>query len=328
MRYVTDKGWVYRALFWAGLVYLGCLAAVLWLKPYYMNPEYPMWQQVRDFTRGRHLPVAADLVYLGDSRAKAALRVRSFEEATGLTMINLSIGGATPVEGYYALKNLLQHSSPQQVLLSYAPHHLTIVDTYWNRAVKFGFLYGRQYYEVARNARRFQDAKLQADSALNYYLKPGLYLEDVWNGVRDQRWRSNAMVAQRLRDSGGHYFFGRAKGFSGLNEEVHEREFLPSPLIDYYLRKMIRLAKKEGIRLYWYSMPMNQSSFSALKPGYVKDYNAYLQRFAGPEFVVLNRLYAEEDAFFGDWSHLYLGADKVTADIARTLMAHGQSRQD
>lgn len=62
-------------------------------------------------------------------------------------------------------------------------------------------------------------------------------------------------------------------------------------------------------------MPFNRTSLDSLPADYVKEYEHYLSSLASEHFVVLNGLYAEDDALFGDWSHVYLGAEKVTADV-------------
>lgn len=318
---MSSQAWIRRSLSAVAVLYALLLLAALLGRPWYMDREFVMWQQVRQSIHDSRQLAQADLIYLGDSRAKAGLLVNRFEQQSGHRVLNLTLGGATPIEGYYSLKAALKHSPARAVIISYAPYHLARIDTYWFRAVKFNYLRPGQYRKVQQHASRLQEPALLGDHYLNYWFKPGLYLTDAWHGLLERRWRINRTTRAELQASGGHYFFGRAHGFSGLNEENVFGPFRPSPVVGLYLQKIIRLAQDHGVTLYWYNMPFNRTSLDSLPADYVKEYEHYLSSLASEHFVVLNGLYAEDDALFGDWSHIYLGADKVTQDVFQAFQA-------
>lgn len=318
---MSSQTWVRVSLICVGCVYALLLLVSQLGMPYYMDREFALWQQVKQDSHDPVLTAEADLIYLGDSRAKAALLVNRFEQQSGRRLINLTLGGATPIEGYYTLKAVLKQGTAQDIIISYAPYHLTKIDTYWFRAVKFAYLQPGQYREIQRHARRLQEPSLLDDHYLNYRLKPGLYLTDALHGLLERRWADYQATLDELRQSGGHYFFGREHGFSGLSEENFYGPFAPLPILDLYMSKIIKLARAQGATLYWYNMPFNRSSMSNLPEAYIKGFEEYLERFADEHFIILNRPYAEDDALFGDWSHVYLGADKVTQDILQAFQA-------
>lgn len=316
---MSSQTWVRASLISVGLIYVLLLLVSQLGMPYYMDREFALWQHVKQDSHDPALVAAADLIYLGDSRAKAALLVNQFEQQSGQRLINLTLGGATPIEGYYTLKAALKQGTARDIIISYAPYHLTKIDTYWFRAVKFAYLQPGEYREVQRHARRLQEPSLLDDHYLNYRLKPGLYLTDALHGLLERRWADYQTTLDELRQSGGHYFFGREHGFSGLSEENFYGPFAPLPVLDLYLGKIIKLARARGATLYWYSMPFNRSSMDNLPEAYIQGFEDYLERLAGEHFIILNRPYAEGDALFGDLSHVYLGADKVTQDILQAF---------
>ena len=96
--------------------------------------------------------------------------------------------------------------------------------------------------------------------------------------------------------------------------------FKPSILLDHYLDKMLALAQQESIPVYWYSAPFNQSSYIRIPKKFYYDHASYLDekkdRFG---LLVLNKLFALPDRYFGDPSHLYLGSERVTRHLMHTL---------
>ena len=58
-----------------------------------------------------------------------------------INSINLSVGGGTPIEGYYTLLEYLKNNKkPLYILLSYGPFHFEQADWFWTRNVRFDFL--------------------------------------------------------------------------------------------------------------------------------------------------------------------------------------------
>ena len=82
---------------------------------------------------------------IGDSRMKAAY-IPADKNA-----LNLSLGGGSPIEGYYTLKGYLQHhDAPKHLILSYAPFHLMHTDSFWERTIKYRYLSLQDEQEVLK----------------------------------------------------------------------------------------------------------------------------------------------------------------------------------
>lgn len=294
-------------------------------KMLYMNPEYPMWIDVKNKinkTKDSHIK----LLYLGDSRAKAGFINNEFKEC-GNSLLNLTIGGATPIEGYYSLKSILDNNnSIDNIVTSYAPAHFLNYETFLNRTVKFNFIDKSIYDEIVLNSIKLYDNKT-IDNILNfkeYIFSPSTYMADFINGIftLKPRYFKNIKMQKELQESNGHHYFGIASGASGLNKEAKAENFQLSPLIDFYFRKLINLANKNNIKIYWYNMPINETSFKNLKNNYANKFHEYINQFASNDFIILNKLYYMNNKYFGDPSHLYLGAKDVTEDMIKKLSTY------
>jgi hypothetical protein len=289
---------------------------VLNYKMLYMNNEYPMWMDVHRKINNDNDSIF-NLIYIGDSRAKVGFKPNKFDTNT-VKSLNLALGGATPIEGYYTLKNYLSNNKLQYLIISYAPFHLSQQDSYWNRTVKFNFLLDSDYKEIHDSALVLNDATTLGDEEyLNYKIYTGKYLIEFCKGLLFQRWNTNKHTFNYLQVSKGHYYFGRNSKATGLNKEAATKtSFKPSELINFYLDKTLELANKNNIKVFWYSMPFNESSFDAVTDVFKKEYNQYIKNLsARHKLTVLNTLFYLDNTQFSDPSHLFMGVDEVTKDI-------------
>jgi hypothetical protein len=122
-----------------GLLSVGTVFAALWGwssvgKMWFYDAENPMWvakMQMLSGCHGHQIPI------IGDSPAMAGL----IPEYIGDSVINLAIGGASPIEVYYSARRLLQCAQlPKRIIISISPFHLIKIDAYWPRSAAFHFL--------------------------------------------------------------------------------------------------------------------------------------------------------------------------------------------
>ena len=245
------------ALFWAFVVF-GKIA--------YMNVEYPTYKDTQLKTRQTH---NAQNIMLGDSRAKAGFITQDS------TQLNLSIGGTTPISGYYTLKRYLAHNAPPKVLiLSFMSLHYFMEDTFWERAIKFNYLDFDEFSEIVENARKLgqckvinQNGKCKKYYFFKYKMQLQNYTAEIYNACNDllrgkSRYDINTQIMADLASNGGHFFYGMANKSKGLNFEAKLKGFALNPLHDLYLQKIADLAKAHNIALFHYQMPFNEASFN------------------------------------------------------------------
>ena len=300
-------------------------AFVFFGKAFYMHPsEYPTYMDVKIKAEQA---LNADLLVLGDSRAKAGFAPQNERQ------LNLAIGGTTPVEGFYILKRYLRKNKPPKVLiLSYMSVHYNSAGTFWERAIKFDFLEFDEFKEIIKNAKKLDECgivgKCKAWDFVKYKLDIKNFSAEMYNAWQEfkdgnSRYKRYLQVMDELGKNGGHYFYGRNLGASDDNYEVSQSSFKTSALINLYLHKIMALARANGIRVFHYQMPFNQSSFDKLNSAFVSDYNAFLNSMQD-EFGItpLNFIWALPDSDFGDPSHLYQGTAKTTKYILEKILIY------
>lgn len=280
----------------------------------YMNTEYPMWLHVKE-TVLKQNDEKQDLIMIGDSRAKAGFIPNINKSVKSL---NLAVGGGTPVEGYYILKKYIENNpAPNKIIISYGPFHLDGQDCYWDRTVKFDFMEKNDYIEVENLALLIKDFKtLGSGKTYTDYLSPIKFVSDLKNGIIGIRWSRNQSVLSEGYISKGHYYFGTAKFADGLNSETSQNNFIESPLINIYFKKLLDLARQNNIQIYYYTMPFNEASFKKGKEQYRNEYTNYLKDIAMLfDIKMCNQLTYMSNDNFGDPSHLYYGAKTTTKEI-------------
>jgi len=296
---------------------------VLNFKMFYMDPEYPMWLEVKQRTLNK-TNNDIDIIMLGDSRAKAGFKPNILKEYN-ISSINLSVGGATPVEGYYTLKRYLKNNkAPKNLVLSYTPTHLSTSDgCYFDRTVLFDFFTDSEYKEVENLAIKFNDYYIlnQHKSYLDYKY-PTIYGKHFIEGIKNFRWLKNNKFLEDSKKDKGYHCFGTNDEAIGLNSEAEENKFILSKLYDYYLKKILDLAIKHKIRVYFYIMPFNESSYNVVKKEYVREYENYLKKLTSYKNIkmdVCNNIWYLSNDNFGDPSHLYKGTDFNTLKVLNCI---------
>lgn len=290
---------------------------VLNYKYMYMNIEYPMWDNVKSVISNNKNNY--NVLYIGDSRAKAGFIPNLFNKEH-IKSVNLAVGGGTPIEGYYTLKEYLKNNiTPKYIILSYSPFHLAKQDVFWHRTVRFNFLDIKKLNEIINASSEIEvsNATLGSkDKVLDYYIYTGKYMSEFVIGILEKRWGQYFDTINNLEKSNGHHYFGKLNLSNGLNAEVKMAKFTPSILLSLYLDKLLELGKKNNIKIYYYTMPFNKSSFDKMNSSFKNNYNKYI-KLLGDRYnmTVLNKLYYLENENFGDSSHLFYGAEKVTLEI-------------
>lgn len=305
------KRFIYTSILIAISLYAMCGYIFMKHKMLYMNQEYPMWVHIKE-TITTENEDKCDFIIIGDSRAKAGFIPQKNNKFNSL---NLSVGGGTPIEGFYILKKFLQTNiKPKEIVLSYAPYHLAGQDTYWDRTIKFDFLTEEECSDVENNSQIIQDSNtLGANKTCKDYLSPVKYTADFTSGILKQRWNTNNKVLNDCRVSKGHYYFGREEVSSGLNIEASKNIFKESKLINHYFHKLLKLAKENNIKISYFTMPFNESSFAETSIEYKNKYNKYIDSLSSMYNInICNQLSFMSNDNFGDNSHLYRGAKKNT----------------
>lgn len=287
-------------------------------KNLYMNIEYPMWDNVKKIINSKK-DNDYNFITIGDSRAKVGFKSNLFDD-NQINSINLSVGGGTPIEGYYTLFEYLKNNKkPLYILLSYGPFHLEQADCFWTRNVRFDFLKYDQLKDIISISKVIENDNTTLgnhEKLIDYKIKPYKYFKEFTTGLLERRWNTNKDIYSLLLNSKGHFYFGRQDYSNELNSEATKNSFIPSKVLNYYLEEIIKLAYINNIQVYYYTMPFNESSYLKMNKEYKSQYDNYINNLGFKyNMKILNNLDYLTNDNFGDPSHLYKGVEQVTLDI-------------
>lgn len=260
-------------------------------------------------------------------------------EALGARVVNWGLNGCTPIESYFLIRRLLKNPvHPKAVILSYNAYHFVHPDFYWENTVKFGMIDGSDADEVMGQILRFKDKELLSGSSpwdldqrlYSFLLSrgfPSYYMSSLWAEPFGARAKENSEALRVIARTRGQYFFPLADGSKDLNADTKLKSFTVSPVVDHYFRATLDLLKGENIPVYFYAMPINESSVPFLDPGVFKGYGDYLEGLARQDgqFHILSRLRTVYPwKLFSDYAHLNReGTLRFNRELARILNQAG-----
>lgn len=274
---------------------------------YYMDDEYAMYHAQRDYLLDNH--DSNQVIILGDSRTKAGFKPEFLSEKT----YNLALGGASPIEGYYSLKEYLDnHEKPQTLILCYAPMHYMDVDTLWTRTIYFHNITRKDAMELFETARNYNatDKILIEDYRLEF-LQYQLYLPNKYATALKNAgfvFRHGKTVAkyEEMVESRGHSYYGLADSSDGIDGEAKVSDFVPSDIITAYLQRIFDLCEEENIRVIVETAPVNETSYSIFTDAFKANYRAYMSNLQekNPGVEIYTDFYCYGNDQFGDADHL------------------------
>lgn len=274
---------------------------------WYMDEEYAMYRQQKEYVTGNSDDNR--VIILGDSRTKAGMVPQVLSEGC----YNLALGGTTPIEGYYTLKEYLNnHPAPECVVISYAPMHYMGIDALWTRNIYFHVMNDEDAAELFRivAAGNEKEEILPNHYLLEYamyrFYLPNKYGTAVKNALFSNRHTANLEKYDQVASARGQNYFGLANGSSDINGEAKEMDFIPSETVTLYLQRIFDLCKEQEIRVIVEQMPMNETSRGILTEDFKEHYRMYIYELASanPTVRISGELYLYSNNYFGDADHL------------------------
>lgn len=311
------------------LIYLAIPVYVACFPMNFFQRDYAVWSQQIAFatTASESDP---EVLILGDSRVQAAIIPRRM----GDSVRSLAFGSATPSDVWLLFERYLEHHRPPRAaLVSFAPFHLMEPIShgiFWVRTVRYKLWPIHDDLAFIARAKELGvplvDAGVGHGVVLEWLLRrfdyPPYYVPALRNARLWGRRAKNLQAAAEIAASRGHIYYGEQDFSHGLNRDVYRTHFEVSPLYDAYLRDLLARTAGAGTRVVLATMPMNASSFEALAPTFVSDYEAYLTGLAAdfPGASVETRIRALPDDHFGDRHHVNArGANRITDEFAALL---------
>jgi hypothetical protein len=273
---------------------------------YYNRPTNNRWYFLKESLNGKYKIPKINKIFLGESRLNAGINFSEIPNS-----YSFASGGSTPIEMYYVLKKYLRkYPKPDTVFLSVSPRFFSEIFAFWHFAVRNKVVTGSDIDEIL-SLKKKGETSLGRFPMLNFYLYKADYLsyyqsDVLYNYVFGGYSKNKKMIHTMMKMHGGRPHPGLKDSCSDLNHETKYAHFIPAPLLDTYFNKILNVCSRNKIKLIFFSMPVNKSSFDRLKPDFISEYEIFMKNYAYnyPNFSISDSLYSFPDIFFGDASHL------------------------
>ena len=276
----------------------------------YMDGEYPYWMEQRSHVMSDN--DKREILLLGDSRTKMDLLAYELSDDT----YNLSLGGGTPIEMYYTVKNYINHHpNPKAIFIAFGPMHYQESECYLSRNEYFHYFDNDTIDDVNRVIRENGGKDFSNESFAYKNRLPSVYFKQVVKSILKPRTQENQIIYNKAKENKGQMFGANKSVTEVMAPETKYDQFISASYLDYYMRKLIELCIEKDIPIYIEQAPMGNPGYKELvDKGYIDDYQKYMDELESSYNISINRnipIYPEND--FQDGSHLNEdGARKFT----------------
>lgn len=294
---------------------------------YFFDGEYAMFKQQKDYIFNND--DYNRVIITGDSKPKAAYIPALLSDDT----YNISLGGLTPLENYYYLKEYLEKRQvPETVFIAFSPYHFMCIDTFWERSVYFHSLSNEDLKEIYKTALRYEgqdndpiykwteDILTDFDDKILEYKVYSVkqYGKAFIKSLTENRYEVNSEEYDLATGANGQTYFGKLKYSEEIGVESRYLSFRPLGIMDYYLRKTFDMCLDLGVDVILEVVPMNKATYDACYESFLTDYFDYMKGLQSeyPQITINGDLYYYDNEYFGDTNHLNPnGAEKYSNSI-------------
>lgn len=244
-----------------------------------------------------------DVIILGDSVANAGYLPAVLSDRC----LNLALGGTTPMQNYYTLKEWLAHNpAPKVCYISFMDFHFRTGDTFWTRSIYTHRHPFNEEIEMLASAVRHDEPTVLTDHYLTQFIEfelglPNRYMTAIVNAHYDRRRETNQAAKDRTDVRGGVYI-GGTKEYAAETEVVYD-SFPVRPLFDEYYRKLIELCLDHGIMVRLIKMPLPDNA--VFTDNFKKEFYGYYAKlhetFPG---ITVAWMGVYEKGYFCDAAHM------------------------
>jgi hypothetical protein len=287
-------------------------------------PESGMENEFQAISKLAETAPAPTIEIMGDSVAAGGVLTTLLTQDSN-TIGNYAVTGSGPAFSYFLLKReLAAGHAPAYVLIVHSPHTFSGVrfpvlvgsfarwselpELFWNSDDGSAFLYGLLARLSYILTYRDQFKLLLTEGNYQFFLDRPVPRAPETQRLAEYRAleKTNAFKANPLPDE---------------IWDMYKEPFRVSRLNDRFFRKMLQMAKANGIKVFWVSLPETRRVFDYRKKiGYTEDQFRYLDQFyATGELKFLQRdILVYEDDLFDDLSHLNMrGAIRFSSHLSR-----------
>ena len=284
------------------------LIALVWLLSWvmpekrYLNDDYPFLRQQLD-----HVLQDSDIqetIILGDSRTKMGILANELGDNTH----NLALSGVSAIEMYYTLnKYLAHHPQPKAVVISLAPEHFSSIGTYPDGSAYLQYFTKDELDEINELLLAYDNKDFRSTTTYFYYRTPNIYMWPVLRSIFWPRTKDfDEVYTEAVRTHGFMPGKREVNMTAVIAPETKENGFHLDPVVDIYMKKILRLSTERHIPVYVIQMPMGAAGHKILtENGYLQDYANYMKSLEQAYDVKVQKAVpVYENEYFRDDSHL------------------------
>ena len=216
-----------------------------------------------------------EVAILGDSTANAAF----LPNLLGENVVNIALGGSTPVEGYYAFQNYLRkNEKPKVCYISYSDELLSSCECLYSRVLYSHVLTFAQEADLFRRARQFGEESVLVDGWRHRWISTRCYSPEIYlpallaSSFGDRLVKNRALYHHDDVHRGSYMSRSRDEAWS-LTPAVLD-SFAPGAMFASYYGQLVDLCEREGIQVRLVKLPVSQPVMHTLRYG--EDYEAFL----------------------------------------------------
>lgn len=273
---------------------------------YYNKPTNTRWYFIKQALEKKHEISKSDIIFLGESRVNAAVDLNQIPNS-----YSFASGGATPIEMFYILKKYTEnYSVPDTVFFSISPRFMSETFAFYSYAVRNNLFNGKEFNEICSHLIN-NETTLGKYPKLQFLLYRLNYIEyyqsDVMYNYLFSGYKENEELIKQMQTmKGGRPHPGLKDSCSNLNHETKYNNFIQAPILKHYFENILNFCEEKNIHLIFDFIPINESSYKALKTPFIKEYKSFIRQYSEkyPHFQISDTIYSYPDKYFGDESHM------------------------
>jgi len=241
--------------------------------------------------RSRSAQTQAEVVFVGDSSLRSSLNPKAFRRASTYSALNFGLVSSSGfMSDYYVLEAYLQtHRPPRLIVLV---HGFDVYNVGFNEA-----LYTVHFASLSETLALYRRGEVSAHQGANALLTgllPSYRNKPYLRNILQPLLRGDLQILERSRAQNRAFFANLNEraylpdppGYRGSPVPVREA-FSVSSLNEWYLQRILQLAKEHGARLVFAAGPLDASHLAPLKSSaWYQGYEAYMLSLARDEAVL------------------------------------------
>lgn len=274
-----------------------------WSNPLsFMDSEAPyyLWNKEKTNTvQEKHYKT----IILGDSTANAAYVPEILSDST----INLALGGTSPVENYYVLKDWLSNNqAPDTCYISFVDGDLNKPGYFWKRTMYSHRFKFNQNIEILKTAIAYKEPSIVSEHYIMDFISyelwlPNKYITSLMNAGFNQRYDDNLAAQHYVELHNGRYI-GKMREYVPSENTIY-KQFYVAPLFDYYYRKIFDLCTENNITVHIIKLPL--PSNSEFTENYMNEFNNYYTDLkADYPKIIIDWYPTYDEKYFSDMVHM------------------------